>query len=126
MESLRVIERLMAVTSAHSILLQESKLNLLLKAEISKNTCEGKMGLRIRLNWYDKHNDLGVGREYSDDMGDDTSIIELLSLPISESVNNGEFDISIEWSTILQPYFKHKINLTEHDYQVAFDYRDAW
>lgn len=84
------------------------------------------MGLRIRLNWYDKHNDLGVGREYSDDMGDDASMVELLGLPINESVNNGEFDILIEWLTILQPYFKHKINLTEYCYQVAFDYRDAW
>ncbi|PKM29169.1 MAG: cloacin [Gammaproteobacteria bacterium HGW-Gammaproteobacteria-11] len=84
------------------------------------------MGLRIRLNWYDKSNDLGVGREHSDDLGDDAAVIELLGLPIDGTVNNGEFDTLEEWIPILQPYFKQRINLAEYEYQVAFDYRDTW
>lgn len=84
------------------------------------------MGLRIRLNWYNKDDDLGVGREYSCDLGDDAAVIELLGLPIDGSVNNGEFDILTEWLVTVQPYFKHRIDLEKHNYQVAFDYRDSW
>lgn len=84
------------------------------------------MGLRLRLNWYDKINDLGVGREYSQDLGDDAAVIETLGLPIDGTVNNGEFDVLTEWIPTLQSYFKQQIDLAEHDYQVAFDYRDTW
>lgn len=84
------------------------------------------MGLRLRLNWYDKTSDIGVGREYSVDLGDNVAVIEFLGLPVDDTVNNGEFDILTEWIPTLQPYFKQQIDLAEHDYQVAFDYRDAW
>ena len=84
------------------------------------------MGLRLRLNWYDKKSDIGIGREYSQDLGDDAVVIETLGLPVDGTVNNGEFDIVMEWVSTLQPYFLQQIDLAQHDYQVAFDYRDVW
>jgi len=36
------------------------------------------MGIKVRLNWYDKETEIGVGKEYSVDLGDDGSVIEAL------------------------------------------------
>ena len=36
------------------------------------------MGLKLRLDWYDKKTKLGEGEEYSNDLGDDLSVITAL------------------------------------------------
>lgn len=85
------------------------------------------MGLRLRLQWYDKETELGEGNEFSSDFGDDAKIMTKdLGLPTKGNVNNGFFDVEPEWIPILQPHFLHKITPTIYDYQVSFDYRDKW
>jgi len=84
------------------------------------------MGLKIRLEWYDKRTELGEGEELSKDFGDDGSVIEALGLAIEGNVNNGGFDVTPEWVDTLQPHFLHSIQLLTYDYQVAFVYRDQW
>ena len=85
------------------------------------------MGLKIRLQWFDKITEPGEGREYSKDFGDDASImVDGLGMPTKDRVNNGSFDIKKGWVTVLQPYFNHRIELQRYDYQVSFDYREKW
>ncbi|KAB0505332.1 MULTISPECIES: colicin E3-like toxin immunity protein [Pseudomonas] len=84
------------------------------------------MGLKIRLNWYDKKTEIGVGREYSKDFGDDASFMDELGIESENNINNGGFDVDGDWAVILQLYFVHTIELSSYDYQVSFDYRDAW
>jgi hypothetical protein len=84
------------------------------------------MGLKIRLEWYDKETELGEGEELSQDFGDDGSVIEALGMPIENNVNNGGFDVGPHWVNTLQPHFLHIIRLSTYDYQVAFIYRDKW
>jgi hypothetical protein len=84
------------------------------------------MGLKIRLEWYDKETELGEGEELSRDFGDDGSVIEALGMPIENNINNGGFDVAPHWVSTLQPHFLHVIRLSSYDYQVAFIYRDKW
>ncbi|WP_435947078.1 colicin E3-like toxin immunity protein [Dryocola sp. BD586] len=85
------------------------------------------MGLKIRLQWFDKSTELGAGKEYSADFGNDAGIMtEELNMPTKGIVNNGVFEVKREWVSSLQPYFNHIIDLTSYDYFVAFDYRDTW
>ncbi|WP_097306107.1 colicin E3-like toxin immunity protein [Pseudomonas chlororaphis] len=84
------------------------------------------MGLKVRLDWYDKKTDLGEGQEYSEDLGDDASIFGALGLPVENNVNNGGFDVGRAWVSVLQHHFAHVIDLAAYDYQVSFDYRDQW
>ncbi|WEF10307.1 cloacin immunity family protein [Pectobacterium actinidiae] len=84
------------------------------------------MGLKLRVNWFNKTTDDFIGKEYSNDFGDDDKIIEALGLPLDDTMNNGFFDVTPDWLPILQPHIAHKIDLKKFDYQVAFDYRDAW
>lgn len=84
------------------------------------------MGLKVRLDWYDKKTDLGEGQEYSEDFGDDASLLSALGLPLENNVNNGGFDVEGAWVSVLQHYFSHAIDLSAYDYQVSFDYRDQW
>jgi hypothetical protein len=84
------------------------------------------MGLKIRLEWYDKKTELGEGEELSKDYGDDGFVIESLGMPIENNINNGGFDVVSSWVSTLQPHFRHVINLSSYDYQVAFIYRDKW
>lgn len=51
------------------------------------------MGLKIRLEWYDKETELGEGEELSQDFGDDGYVIEALDIPIDNNINNGGFDV---------------------------------
>lgn len=84
------------------------------------------MGLKLRLEWFDRKTELLVGKEYSKDLGDDGSVIESLGLPLKDNINNGGFDVEKEWGPLLQPYFKNKIDVDEYWYQISFDYRDEW
>lgn len=84
------------------------------------------MGLKLLLECYDKKTEMLVSEEYSNDLGEDSSVIKKLGLPIENNINNGGFDVKIEWLGVLQPYFKNKINLNSYDYQVSFDYADEW
>jgi hypothetical protein len=84
------------------------------------------MGLKIRLEWYDKRTEMGEGEELSKDFGDDGSVIEALGIPIENNVNNGGFNVSPDWVSTLQPHFHHAIQMLTYDYQVAFVYRDKW
>jgi hypothetical protein len=84
------------------------------------------VGLKVRLEWYDKETELGIGRELSKDFGDDGSVIESLGMPIENNINNGGFDVLSHWVSILQPHFKHVIDSSSYDYQIAFVYRDHW
>ncbi|HCZ9102425.1 TPA: cloacin immunity family protein [Klebsiella michiganensis] len=84
------------------------------------------MGLKLRLEWFDRKTELLVGKEYSKDLGDDGSVIESLGLPLKDNINNGGFDVEEKWGPLLQPYFKNKIDVDEYWYQISFDYRDEW
>ncbi|KPG98882.1 cloacin [Pseudomonas sp. RIT-PI-q] len=84
------------------------------------------MGLKIRLNWYDKKTEIGEGREYSQDFGDDTSVMDELGIEPENNINNGGFDVNGDWAVTLQSHFVHTIELSSYDYQVSFDYRDVW
>jgi hypothetical protein len=84
------------------------------------------MGLKIRLEWYDKQTEMGQGEELSTDFGDDGSLIEALGLPIENNINNGGFNVGHDWVSTLQPHFRHVIRLPLYDYQVSFVYRDNW
>lgn len=83
------------------------------------------MGLKVRLRWFDKVSELIVEKEYSEDFGDDSSVLDKLNIPLEKSINNGNFDVSTEWVVILQPYFRHALDLSTYDYQVSFDYQNA-
>lgn len=84
------------------------------------------MGLKLRLEWFDRKTELLVGKEYSKDLGGDGSVIESLGLPLKDNINNGGFDVEKKWGPLLQPYFKNKIDVDEYWYQISFDYRDKW
>lgn len=84
------------------------------------------MGLKLRLEWFNKQTDLLVGKEYSKDFGDDGSVIESLGIPLKDNINNGGFDLEESWVPLLQPYFKNKIETDKNLYQISFDYRDSW
>ncbi|MBO1541715.1 colicin E3-like toxin immunity protein [Pseudomonas sp. OA65] len=84
------------------------------------------MGLKLKLDWYDKETELGEGREYSKDFGDDPWVLDALGVPVENNINIGGFDVGDEWARILQPHFEHTMDLAMYDYQVSFDYRDVW
>jgi hypothetical protein len=84
------------------------------------------MGLKIRIEWYDKESEIGIGEEFSKDMGDDESILNTLGIPVENNINNGGFDVGSHWIDMIQPHFSHCIDLTTHDYQLSFDYRESW
>ena len=84
------------------------------------------MGLKVRLNWYDKNTELAEGKELSADLGDDSAIIEALNLMGEEEIYDGGFNLLPAWTYELQPLFKHQIDVTTFDYQVAFRYRKVW
>jgi hypothetical protein len=84
------------------------------------------MGLKLRLEWYDKQTDLCEGEEYSKDLGDDESVLNALGIPVENNINNGGFNVFEEWVPIIQPYFQHGIVFKTYDYQISFDYSDVW
>ncbi|CAI1777433.1 cloacin immunity family protein [Serratia proteamaculans] len=84
------------------------------------------MGLKLRLEWFDKKNELLVGKEDSKDFGDNGSVIEKLDLPLKDNINNGGFDVEGSWVTLLQSHFENKIELEKYWYQISFDYQDNW
>ncbi|MCW1247881.1 cloacin immunity family protein, partial [Pseudomonas sp. SAICEU22] len=65
-------------------------------------------------------------KEYSRDFGDDPLVLYKLNVPLENNINNGNFDVIARWVEVLQPYFKHHLDLSRYDYQVSFDYRDKW
>jgi hypothetical protein len=84
------------------------------------------MGLKLRLEWYDKQNHLCEGEEYSKDLGDDETVLNALGIPVENNINNGGFNILEEWIRVIQPYFQHSIVFKTYDYQISFDYSDVW
>ncbi|MBO1536827.1 colicin E3-like toxin immunity protein [Pseudomonas sp. OA65] len=84
------------------------------------------MGLKLRLDWYDKKTKLGEGEEYSNDLGDDLSVITALDLESEPEIYDGGFDVRAEWIPIIQPFFAHSIAPEKFDYQIAFRYRVNW
>jgi len=84
------------------------------------------MGLKISLDWYDKKTEVAEGKEYSADLGDDSSTIEALGLMGASNIYDGGFDVQPDWIPKLQPLFTHQIDPTSFDYQICFRYRNAW
>lgn len=84
------------------------------------------MGLKLRLTWFDKNNDVLNAEEYSKDFGDDDSLIDALGLPLDDTMNNGEFDVKDSWVALIQPYFTSNISTEKFDYFLSFNYRDKW
>ncbi|SDB52326.1 MULTISPECIES: colicin E3-like toxin immunity protein [unclassified Pseudomonas] len=84
------------------------------------------MGLKLRLDWYDKKTELAGGKEYSKDMGDDLSVITALKLGSEPEIYDGGFDVLAGWIPIIQPFFDHPIEPEKFDYQIAFRYRTNW
>ncbi|MCX9152788.1 MULTISPECIES: colicin E3-like toxin immunity protein [Pseudomonas] len=83
------------------------------------------MGLKVRLEWFDRTTKWLSGREDSADLGNDYSVISKLGLSVNEDVNNGMFELRQEWLSLIQAYFSHEIVFSESDYFIAFDYEDA-
>ncbi len=83
------------------------------------------MGLKVRLEWFDRTTECLSGTEKSVNLGDDYSVISKLGLSVDEDVNNGMFELRREWLPQVQPHFSHEIELSESDYFIAFDYEDA-
>ena len=83
------------------------------------------MGLKLRLEWFERKSEEFIGEEYSKDFGDDGSVIESLGMPLEDNINNGGFDVEKSWVPLLQPYFKDKIEVEKYGYQISFDYRDG-
>ena len=81
------------------------------------------MGLKVILDWYDKKTEAAEGKEYSADLGDDPSIIEVLGLMDEGEIYDGGFDLKAAWVQQLQPLFNHKIEAAIYDYQISFRYR---
>lgn len=84
------------------------------------------MGLKLKLSWYDKKTEMGVGREYSSDFGDDACVLNALGIAVENNINIGGFDVYQGWAEILQEHFKHILDLSKYDYQVSFEYRNVW
>ncbi|NUU35056.1 colicin E3-like toxin immunity protein [Pseudomonas sp. C2B4] len=84
------------------------------------------MGLKVRLNWYDKKTEALEGKEYSADLGDDGSIIDALGLMEELEIYDGGYDVKNDWIPKIQPLFDHKIEPNKFDYQVSFRYRNTW
>lgn len=80
------------------------------------------MGLKVRLEWFDKTTEWLGGAEDSKDMGDDYSIVSKLGLSKEEAVNNGMFELRRDWLSHVQPFFAHEIALSQSDYFIALDY----
>lgn len=95
------------------------------KKEISENTCEGYMGLKVRLEWFDITTERLRGTEDSADLGNDYSALSELGLSAAEDINNGMFELRREWLPLIQARFSHEITPSESDYFIAFDYEDA-
>lgn len=83
------------------------------------------MGLKIRLEWFDRTTERLNGTESSADCGDDYSVISTLRLLSAVDVNNGMFELRREWLSVIQPHFFHEIALSESDYFIAFGYEIA-
>ena len=83
------------------------------------------MGLKVRLEWFDRTTECLSGMEESANLGDDYSVISKLGLSVDEDVNNGMFELRREWLPQIQTHFSHEIKLSESDYFIAFDYEDA-
>ena len=83
------------------------------------------MGLKVRLEWFDRTTEHLCGAEDSADLADDYSVISNLGLSIDEDINNGMFELRREWLSLVQVHFSHAIALSESDYFIAFDYEDA-
>lgn len=83
------------------------------------------MGLKVRLEWFDRMTERLCGAENSADLGDDYSLISKLGLSATEDVNNGMFELRREWLPMIETYFSHEIALSESDYFIVFDYEDA-
>ena len=58
------------------------------------------MGLKLRLEWYNKQTEFYEGEEYSEDLGYDGSVIEALGTPIENNINNGGFNVPQRWKKI--------------------------
>ncbi|UBX30707.1 colicin E3-like toxin immunity protein [Arsenophonus apicola] len=84
------------------------------------------MGLKLNLSWFDKSTKEFVGEKYSEDLGENGSIIELLGLTIKDNINNGVFDVQNQWVRFLQPYFTELIEIKKYNYFISFDYADEW
>ena len=50
------------------------------------------MGLKVRLEWFDKTTEYACGTEDSKDLGEDYSVVTKLGLSKGEAVNNGMFE----------------------------------
>jgi hypothetical protein len=85
------------------------------------------MGLKLKVNWYDKKSELLVGKEYSKDFGDDDFLIyETISPKEENIINNGIFDLEQEWISQIKNHISHKIDMSKYDYFIAFEYNDTW
>lgn len=83
------------------------------------------MGLTLKLEWFDKADELLVGKEISADLGNDGSLIKKFSLPFDGRIYDGGFDVLQAWERDLQPLFRHKIDFSRYDYQLMFKRTDS-
>jgi len=77
---------------------------------------DGSMGLKLRMDWYDRRTEQGEGKEYSEDLGEDISAIAALGLESEPNIYDGGFDLLEEWISTLQPFFSHLIDPGHFDY----------
>ena len=83
------------------------------------------MGLALKLEWFDKADELLVGKEVSVDLGNDGSLIKKFSLPFNGRIYDGGFDVLQAWRSDLQPLFQHRIDFSRYDCQSVFKRTDS-
>ncbi|EXF91259.1 cloacin immunity family protein [Pseudomonas sp. CVAP len=84
------------------------------------------MGMKVRLEWYDKETEALAADEFSIDFGDDDSILAALGLSNEPEIFDGGFDVLPKWVAMIQPHFNHQIDTNLFDYQISFRYRNHW
>ncbi|EIC86324.1 colicin E3-like toxin immunity protein [Serratia sp. M24T3] len=78
------------------------------------------MSYKMRLQWFNKENFDGEGKEFSAILDDNVYLLDKLGLSTEPRIYDGAYNISNEWLYYIQPYFQHQINLQQYDYQLAF------
>ena len=78
------------------------------------------MSYKLRLQWFNKKNSEGEGKEFSAILDDSVFFLDDIGLSDEPQIYDGVYNVRDEWLSYIQPYFKHIINFQHYDYQIAF------
>ena len=78
------------------------------------------MSYKIKLQWFNKKSLEGEGKEFSGALDNSVYFLDKIGLSDEPQIYSGVYDVRTEWLQYIQPYFQHKINFQQYDYQLAF------